>query len=169
MLGSVAPMATSGSPRLADRLGELRARYFVGRAAELDQFSAALTDGAVIVHVYGPGGIGKSHLLRAFARRAADSGARVVSLDGRDFDPSPDGFVRALGGADVESAVQNLGDDQRIVLFVDTYEVLAPLDGWLREELPSVSICPSTPTGTKLGQAIKRVTATLWRRELHAP
>jgi hypothetical protein len=128
-------MTVSGSPRLADRLRLLRGKYFVGRSAELDAFRAALSDGAAIVHVYGPGGIGKTLLLRAFARIAADEGAHVVSLDGRDFEPSPQGFVRALGASDVESAVAALGDEQRLVVLVDTYEVLAPLDAWLREDL----------------------------------
>src|SRR5262245_54188417 len=129
------PMTPETTPRLADRLDQLRDRYFVGRTTELESFRAALRDGAAIVHVYGPGGIGKTVLLRAFARRAEEAGAHAVSLDARDFDPSPHGFVRALGADDIESAVKSLGDDRRVVLLIDTYEVLAPLDTWLREEL----------------------------------
>jgi hypothetical protein len=91
------PSPASPSPRLAERLGALRARYFVGRAAELELFRSALLGGApplALLHVYGPGGVGKTVLLREFARTAAAAGARAAALDGRDLEPSPAGFLR---------------------------------------------------------------------------
>ena len=52
------------------RLRQARNRWFLGRDGELDLFRAAL--GApeppfTVLHVHGPGGVGKSALLRAFA------------------------------------------------------------------------------------------------------
>jgi len=62
-----------------------------------------------------------------------------VRLDGRDLDPSPPGFLAALGRALDEppdtSPLEALARRPRGVLLVDTYETLAPLDGWLRETL----------------------------------
>ena len=42
-----------------------------------------------MVLVSGPGGIGKSTLLREIVRRAADRGRSVVSIDGRELGPDP--------------------------------------------------------------------------------
>ncbi|MEV1077962.1 ATP-binding protein [Streptomyces sp. NPDC050211] len=62
---------------LGDVLEAARDRAFVGRAAELALFRSALTgdSGACPVHyLHGPGGIGKSTLLRRFAREARRAG-----------------------------------------------------------------------------------------------
>ena len=61
---------------LADRLGQARARSFVGRRTELDQFAALLStpDEPAVVVVHGPAGIGKSTLLRQFEAYAAEHG-----------------------------------------------------------------------------------------------
>src|SRR5262245_42151366 len=90
--------------RLGVRLGALRDRYFVGRAAELALFGQALEGERVdrpiaLLFVHGPGGVGKSVLLRELGRRADAAGATVVALDGRDLEPSPAGFVGALRAA----------------------------------------------------------------------
>ena len=128
--------------RLADRLAVARRRRFVGRAAELALFSSALADTEppfALLHVHGPGGVGKTLLLGEFARLAADVGVPAVRLDGRDLDPSPPGFLAALGRALDEppdaSPMAALARRPRAVLLVDTYETLAPLDAWLRETL----------------------------------
>jgi ABC-type transport system involved in cytochrome c biogenesis ATPase subunit len=61
----------SGGPsRVGDRLQRARDRVFAGRAAELGIFRSALSgDGKApaVLYVHGPGGIGKSMLLRRFA------------------------------------------------------------------------------------------------------
>jgi hypothetical protein len=47
--------------------------------------------------VQGPGGIGKSSLLRELAGRARRDGRRVVFVDGRDVGPSTSAFEAAAG------------------------------------------------------------------------
>jgi hypothetical protein len=55
----------------------------------------------------------------------------AIWLDGRDIDPSPSGFLFALGqalGLDEEaSPLEVLATHPRGVLLIDTYETLAPL------------------------------------------
>jgi hypothetical protein len=61
------PFSPGAPERLAQRLGALRDRYFVGRAAELDLFKAALASDErpfAVLYVFGPGGVGKTVLLR---------------------------------------------------------------------------------------------------------
>ncbi|GEL24928.1 hypothetical protein PSU4_38820 [Pseudonocardia sulfidoxydans NBRC 16205] len=103
---------------------------FVGRHRELELFRQAveLPTGVeppfAVLHVHGPGGIGKSALLRMYGDVARAAGATVVRIDGRDT-PDP----RAIRDAARAPA------DGRLVLLVDAYELLGPLDGWVREEL----------------------------------
>ncbi len=127
--------------RLENRLTTARRKRFVGRHAELELFHAALSrdmpDFAVL-HLYGPGGMGKTTLLREFARIAEEAGRPYVSLDGRHLDASPPGFLTALQqdlnlppGTTPQDALANTPD---LILLLDTYELLSPLDGWLREQ-----------------------------------
>lgn len=75
---------------MADRLASARRRAFVGRADELRIF-AAMLDGAepaTVLHVHGPGGVGKSALLQRMGWLAESHGRAVVRVDGREFDPA---------------------------------------------------------------------------------
>ena len=98
-----------------------------------------------MLHVYGPGGIGKSTLLREFVARAAALRVPAISLDAHHMEPSPESFANALRlalGLETSSSIfQTLeARAQRHVVLIDTYELLAPLDGWLREVfLPQLS------------------------------
>ena len=71
---------------LRHRLQRARVRRFVGRVAELEVFANRLQTaepGAFsVLWVHGPGGIGKSSLLRAYADQARAAGCRVTELDG---------------------------------------------------------------------------------------
>ena len=49
-----------------------------------------------MLHVYGPGGVGKTMLLGEFGRVASAAGLPAVRLDGRSVEPSPTGFLFAL-------------------------------------------------------------------------
>lgn len=91
------------------------------------------------MYVYGPGGVGKTSLLGEFAHICRERGVPLARLDGRQLDPSPESLLDALrvalglepGAAPVEA----LAGRPRFVLLIDTYELLAPLDPWVREGL----------------------------------
>ena len=127
--------------RLSDHLNTLRRQRLVGRVEERNLFQHALTAEELpfhVLYVFGPGGIGKTTLLREFRYMAEQTQVPAVYLDARDVEPTPDSFVGALQSAmhlnpnvpPVE-ALASVG--QRNVIVVDTCETLAPLDGWLRE------------------------------------
>ena len=126
---------------LGDLLASRRRRRFVGRTSEVELFRLALESPDppfLLLHIHGPPGIGKTSLLEVLAGLAADAGARVVRLDGRDLDPSPPAVLQALGAVDApegEDAIAGLSDSARLVVLVDTYERLGPLDDWLRNRL----------------------------------
>jgi energy-coupling factor transporter ATP-binding protein EcfA2 len=127
---------------LGDVLASRRRRRFVGRASEIELFRVAL-DAAEppfsMLHIHGPAGIGKSRLLDALAGLATDAGASVVRLDGRDLAPSPPAVLEALRGAltvpEGNGAILGPSASARVVLLLDTYEQLAPLDDWVRTTL----------------------------------
>ena len=75
---------------LRDCVNRRDEELFVGRGRELARFDMLLAGDPVrLLYVSGAGGIGKSTLLRAMGRRAADAGYAVVTLDGRDLQPFP--------------------------------------------------------------------------------
>ncbi|MAQ95263.1 MAG: AAA family ATPase [Rhodothermaceae bacterium] len=121
---------------LGDRLDQRRHRRFVGRAAERSRLTTAFADAdspVAVVHVYGPGGIGKSALLDEAARLAVAAGRGVARIDGRDVEPAPASFAAAA-----HAALDALGDGPRVLL-VDTFEPIQALDGWLRRRfVPSL-------------------------------
>lgn len=126
---------------MAKRLVAARERLFVGRDAELATFEAVITARELpvcVFWIFGPGGVGKSTLLRALDARCACLGIPTHTLDGGNIEPNPRAFGTMLRQAmalreDADLAA-GLGDERR-VLIVDTYETLAPLDDWLRDEL----------------------------------
>jgi hypothetical protein len=135
---------TGENPYPAGTLGRWlearRRQLFVGRVAELDLFRSALDaadPGLRVLFIYGPGGVGKSTLLEECAAVAGAAGVRVVHVQGRDVEGTPQGVLDAAGvlGVPAEDgpALQTFGE--RVVLLIDGYEWLGPLDGWFRERL----------------------------------
>ncbi len=126
---------------ITDRLSQARHHRFVGRNSERQLFGEALAAQALpfqLLYVYGPGGVGKTTMLREFAAMCKQAGACATFLDARGIEASPTGFVRALEQAldlaPPDSVFQALASRQaRQVILVDTYETLEPLDGWLRD------------------------------------
>ncbi|MGH2557709.1 MAG: ATP-binding protein [Thermomicrobiales bacterium] len=156
------------APRLADRLAAARRGRFVGRQAEIEMFrSALLADepSFAVLHVYGPGGVGKTALLREFVRVAAELGRPVVAIDGRNVDPSPPGVLlalrRAMGLPEGGTVPTALEWPDAGVWLIDTYETLAPLDAWLRETL-----LPQLPAGSLVVLAGRNPPAPAWRTDL---
>ncbi|MFO1198772.1 MAG: ATP-binding protein [Burkholderiaceae bacterium] len=150
--GPSAPATPRPLPRtLADKLAAARRARFVGRTDEIACFERMLAgdDEAAVMFVHGPGGIGKTTLLREFARRAEAHGRVVVALDARDVQASPLALRAALAqslGSELEDVPPGL------VLLIDTFELMASLELWLRDallpELPSdalVVIAGRTP------------------------
>ncbi|MCX6466237.1 MAG: ATP-binding protein [Pseudonocardiales bacterium] len=121
-----APRAT-----LADRVRAARHRAFVGRASEQELFRQAVEGPGeppfTVLHVHGPGGIGKSALLRVLGDHARAAGVGTVLVDGRTVAAEPAVISGLVAPA--------LAGGRRAVLLFDTYEAFAPLDGWVREEL----------------------------------
>jgi hypothetical protein len=152
-----------GGASVRDALARARRRRFVGRAAELELLDAALAADEPpfgVLHVHGPGGVGKSALLRAFADRAAAAGATPVLVDGRDLEPSPDAFLAAVARALGQEGPPDPRAVARPVLLVDGYERLAPLDRWIRERF-----LPELPAGSFAVLAGRAAPSADWRAD----
>jgi hypothetical protein len=131
---------------LGQRLGELRRRAFTGRAEEIALFRAALTTPGV-VFLHGPGGVGKSALLDAYAEIAAADGLDVLRADARDVGLGPDRPPLPVPGG-------------RAVVLIDTYELLEPLDSWVRGHY-----LPSLPAETLVVLAGRNPPGPGWRAD----
>ncbi len=128
------------SSRLGDHLRLARRNDIVGREEEKAIFRAALTSADLpffLLYIFGPGGVGKTTLVREFRAIATELKMTAVYVDSRNIEPSPDAFTRAfaagLGGGAPDAWESRLAQESRVVLFIDTFELLAPLEGWLRE------------------------------------
>ena len=148
--GSGTGQAIAGGPgprRLAQRLAEEARRTFVGRAAELESLGELIGErrpAAAVVFISGPGGVGKSRLLHAALDRAGDD-VRIASLDCRDVEPTPAGFLaaacEALGAQARDPGAEFVADligagGRRTVLALDTYETFGLMDAWTAPDLP---------------------------------
>jgi hypothetical protein len=153
---------------LGDVLTEHRRQRFVGRSAEIELFRAALDDATdppfSVLHIHGPGGVGKTSLLQALGVAAAGAGATVARLDGHDLEPSPVSVLEALG----ETLAIPAGDGPiglsdgggRLVLLVDAYEQMTPLDHWFRARL-----IPRLPASAIIVIAGRDAPSRSWRTD----
>jgi hypothetical protein len=133
------PPQLSGS--LADKLGRAGERSFVGRGTERELVAAALTADEptfAVLFLHGPGGVGKTALLRRMCADAEAAGAVAVMVDARSTTPSPGAFLgaiaRELGLPADDDPIPALQEAPRLLLAVDTFEQCAVLQGWLRSE-----------------------------------
>ncbi|MEO6090673.1 MAG: ATP-binding protein [Umezawaea sp.] len=116
-----------GATGLAGRLAVARAGALVGRESEravLDRMLSGAADAPLVAYLHGPGGIGKSSLLRYAARQAETAGRRVVHVDARFLDEDPRRVEDATALACVEPGV---------VLLIDSFEHCQRLEPWLRD------------------------------------
>ena len=150
--------------RIADRLALARRAGFIGRGRDCALFEAALRADRppAVVPVHGAGGVGKTTLLREFARLAAEAGRPVIALDARHVRPSRQGLLEAFA----EALNCEVADPQHIpvsdradraVVLIDTYERLRPLDPWIRD-----TVLPSLPAGVIVVLAGRDTPAREW-------
>ncbi|MED7949807.1 ATP-binding protein [Streptomyces sp. BE303] len=110
---------------VGERLSNARVQAFIGRDEELGRFAQALAGDSpapFAFYVSGPGGIGKSTLLRCMADRARAAERPVLELDGRFVSRDPDDFRRAAAP---------LLEVPGTVLVVDSFEHCQWLESWL--------------------------------------
>ena len=148
---------------LGERLVELT--DVVGRAAELDLVRAALEADEppfAVLFLHGPGGIGKSSLLDLIAESVSHDGATVVRLDGAVLALTPEAVLSKL--ADSLEVPVELGaitcPSGRLVLLIDDYERLAPLDGWVQ-----TALLPRLPASALTVIAARNPPDPAWRSD----
>jgi hypothetical protein len=160
------PGRTAPAGDLAGRLVRAEQRGFVGRSGERELFAAALSGQAcAVLFLHGPGGIGKTALLRRLRADAAATGAHPVLLDCRTIQPSPAGFraelARVLGLPGDADPLPELSALDRAVLLLDTFERCACLQGWLRTEF-----LPRLPEEALTVVAGREPPDTAWRTDV---
>lgn len=121
-------MEAAGSDRatIGDRLAELDAARFVGRGDELRRLESLLVDEPErnIVLLHGPGGIGKSTLLREVLRRANRRGWPSRVVEARDLPEQPRGLRAVL---------DDLRASPLVVVVFDSWEEAEPLTAHLQD------------------------------------
>jgi hypothetical protein len=127
--------------RLKDILQQQRKKNFVGRQNELEFFTGLVrqqTPAYHLIYVYGPGGQGKTTLLKQFADVCTESSVPFIHVDCRYVEAHPDHFkqIFQLSSPFGETEIIEAIDRHQgiVVLMIDTYEKLKPLDDWLRIE-----------------------------------
>jgi replication-associated recombination protein RarA len=126
--------------KLAEILSSSRRQYFTGREKELQLFKSIVQQphlSTFLLYIYGPGGQGKTTLSREYAAFCKEQEIHTIQIDGRDINAAPDDMLATLQQVlqtndNVFDALQAKGD--KVVLFIDTYEKLTPIDDWLRQE-----------------------------------
>src|SRR4028118_2224298 len=176
------------SSALAERLNAARHSRFVGRANELKLFESAIlpqrdkpileetgstpddANAAIelpfhVLHIFGPGGVGKTTLLSQFTRICQQAKIPAIYIDARNIEPAPESFLSALrfvmNLTPNDSPFQVLASkSERHVLLIDTYETLAPLDEWLREVF-----LPQLPGNILVVMAGRHSPSAAWRAD----
>lgn len=161
-------MGVNMTARLGDRLKAARRRHFVGRESEKELFRAAVIAPEppfFVLYIYGPGGVGKTSLLHEFGLLAEQAQMRPIHLDARNLEATPDSFLVALAqGLGLTGQTESLrtiaSHAQRTVILVDTYELLTPLDTWLRD-----LFLPELPANALFVVAGRNPPAASWRSD----
>jgi hypothetical protein len=125
---------------------------FVGRSADLAYLEPLLEADAPasVAFLHGPGGIGKSALLRELARRARERDLAVRAIDARDTDAAPEALATGLAA---------LREGSCDLLLLDTYEQASALGAELREGMEAA------PAAARLVVAGRRPPEEPWLAE----
>lgn len=125
---------------------------FVGRDDDLERLGRFLEPDAraSVAFLHGPGGIGKSSLLRELGRRADASGLSVRAVDGRDAESAP---------AALAAALREMRAGRCTLLLLDTYERATALGAELRDGIDAA------PNGARLVVAGRRPPESAWLDE----
>jgi DNA-binding CsgD family transcriptional regulator/energy-coupling factor transporter ATP-binding protein EcfA2 len=142
-------------------IGEVIARaeeqFFVGRASELELFQAWLSaPEPEILNVYGPCGIGKSTLVRAFCRVARAQGRKVTYVDGRRLRDDADGVPPGVDDDNDDPTEQ--AEVAPLIVFDGLDEVGALTDYLLDDYLPTL------PSDTRVVVSGARQLDAAWAR-----
>lgn len=132
---------------LRERLTAARRQLFSGREEEQTLFREAVEAAELpfnVLYIFGPGGVGKTTLVRHLRRIGQAAVVPIYYVDGRHISATPTQFLEALA-AEMEIkptavSAQLAQTSQRSVLIIDTYEAILSLDRWLRDSfLPQIS------------------------------
>ena len=135
---------------LERQLEGLRERLFVGRANELSALDALLFgERARVLCVQGMGGIGKTELLRAFARLAREREWEVARIDARDVLPTAEAVGAALLGSGSR--------DRPHLVLLDSFELLSAVERPLRER-----VLPALPATWRIVLASRQRLSPAW-------
>lgn len=151
---------------IRDLIIDQQRSLFVGREQELAILqNARSVPGWQLLHLYGPGGIGKTTLLRQFALTVDPD--KLIYMDGHGGIRKPDDFLDKIcaflhekdssaahpandgakikGRGDVSAETADMlnryaSSRQEVVMLLDTFEQWGPIEQWLRDDwLPSLS------------------------------
>lgn len=156
------------APSLAQRLRAAHHERFVGREQELQLFTDALDAREppfYVLYLHGPGGIGKTALAHELRYQCDERDVPTHHLDARNVEPTEAAFLDALQRetelAWTENGIARDGEGDQAVLFIDTFETLAPLARWLRRVF-----LPQLPENLMLVLTGREPPPTDWRTDL---
>lgn len=135
---------------IGDLLIEQQKSSFVGRSEEMALLMQCMSSPAwKLLHIHGPGGIGKTTLLQLFAQTIAPD--RCLYLDGHSNFQLPQDFLHQIrrwlpqpadGTTEINALNAYAAEHGGIILLLDTFEMWGAIEDWLRREwIPG--LCPS--------------------------
>ncbi|WP_163970661.1 LuxR C-terminal-related transcriptional regulator [Oceanobacillus halotolerans] len=145
-------IGTQPEDRIDSFLSYMEGDTFVGRDEELEWFKNQLQsqDPIRLLHLHGPGGVGKTYLLNEYHRIAEQLGIIFIQLDSQDFSHTTESFLEHLlfqleTHTDIEVDLETISlrktfrllkvipVNQPIIISIDSYEYMDSLDRWFRE------------------------------------
>ncbi|MCD9021821.1 helix-turn-helix transcriptional regulator [Cohnella silvisoli] len=141
--------------RITSERDRMEKHYLVGRDNEVLFYQEQIlgdTFTVRILNLYGTGGVGKSYLLNEFRRLSEQADIKFLILDSHVFPRNPSEFCLYLlhmlhypvqsiePAADISllndeclNALQEAVGQKKMVLALDTFEVIGEMESWLRD------------------------------------